>query len=735
MGLCASIGYALDNNTTAPGAADVKALEAQALGEVRLGHFAAADQILRKAALSHDPAAVQMDNWLSGFNAESQAFAVERDRQYRELVSQANLLEQRGIHEYAISIAAQAYSLADDRETFRKQPWVDQLIKEAVRPAAADEQNGQWIDSLRVYSSLSVIDPTVPRWNVLSRLAARRLRLMIMYVPDELQTLQQSEAKARETVERLLKQSVAGAAAGKTPTMRLSGETSLEDMLKLDPLQHDWHDAVRGARLQMLWEALVDAHEYYYRKADYKALTLGGLGGLRTLVTTPGLEKTFPKLGDAHWRSEFLSALDKAVQTNVSATADSEKEVLRNTLASLSDFNRNSVELPPEVFVTAFADGVFDGMDPLTSIIWPGDLQEFGQQARHVGVGIQTCFDPSGSLCVAGIKEDTPAYNAGVKVGDIITQINDVITVGMSENRAFEAMTGPPGAAVRLTVRSTGGGSRTISLMCQAPQRPSIKGAVRGPAGGWDFLLDAQQKIGYIRITHFNADTPQELAAALDAMQHANVRGLIMDLRDNPGGLFSAVTDVADKFLDRGVIVRTQPDRQTDNAPSVVVAKPDQAVSRLPLVVLVNQKTAGGSEVLSGALQDLHRATLVGQRTAGAGSVQMLYPLQDRAAYLKITTGLNYLSSGRRVEREPGRSEWGITPDVAVPMTPDQMNAAGDARQELDILRRELRGGAAQPATNGGSADESTVQRKNLLARDLQLSAALLLLRLESNAR
>lgn len=485
----------------------------------------------------------------------------------------------------------------------------------------------------------------------------------------------------------------------------------------------------------MLWEALIDTHEYYYRKADYKALALGGLGGLRTLVTTPGLEKTFPKLGDVHWRNVFLSAVDKAIESNTSAPPEREQEVLRNTLTSLKDFDLNSVELPSEVFVSAFADGAFDQLDPFTSIIWPGDLQEITQQARHAGVGIQPQIDPDGSLRVASVKQDTVAYNAGMKAGDVITQINGAPVTGLTQNQVSDAITGTPGTLVRFTVRSAGGRSRTISLIRQTPQGRSTKGVVRGPDGTWDYLIDSQQKIGYVRIRQFVADTPQELATALDAMEREHVRGLILDLRDNLGGLLSAATDVADKFLDRGVIVQTRPDRQTDNPPAVVVAKPDSGDCKLPLVVLVNENTASGSEVVSGALQELHRATLVGQRTAGIGRLQMLYPLADRAAYLKLTTGLNYLSSGRRIQREPNSSEWGVVPDVTVQLTPDQMTAANDARQDLDILRPDLSGGAAQPARPSGNADETNKMRSNLLARDLQLSAALLVLRLELNVR
>lgn len=214
----------------------MKQLQNQALGELQRGHFNAADQILHKAAaLSHDPAAEQMADWSSSFNVQLQASAAERNKQYQQLVSQAKLLEQNGLLEHAILIASQACQLAEDRGVFAKQPWVDQLINESIRRAAADDQAGQWTDSLRVYSSLAVIQPSVPRWNVESRLAGRRLRLLIMYLPDGLQTLERGEAKAHEAVVRLLNQPAASAGTGSTPTTRFPAETSLSELLKVEP--------------------------------------------------------------------------------------------------------------------------------------------------------------------------------------------------------------------------------------------------------------------------------------------------------------------------------------------------------------------------------------------------------------------------------------------------------------------------------------------------------------------
>jgi carboxyl-terminal processing protease len=270
----------------------------------------------------------------------------------------------------------------------------------------------------------------------------------------------------------------------------------------------------------------------------------------------------------------------------------------------------------------------------------------------------------------------------------------------------------------------------------------SIKGWTHRPGGGWEYYVDPQQRIAYLRLTNFTGDTAKELDHAIEHLRESNARGIILDLRYNPGGLLSAATDVVDKFLREGVIVSTRPDRETGNQPTVAVAKPDDGDCDLPLVVLVNQYSASASEIVSGALKDQHRALIVGERTFGKGSVQMLFPLADRTAFLKLTTSHYYLPSGRCIHREENSKEWGVDPDVTVEMTPDQMRAAIDARQELDILRdvnakpaegeqSKLKDKAEVAKDVKDSVAVKAKEKKGLLPSDPQLSAALLLLRLE----
>src|SRR5206468_1892238 len=226
---------------------------------------------------------------------------------------------------------------------------------------------------------------------------------------------------------------------------------------------------------------------------------------------------------------------------------------------------------------------------------------------------------------------------------------------------------------------------------------------------------------------------------AMTDMQQQGVKAFILDLRYNPGGLLGTATEVCDKFLSGGVIVSTRADRETPNLDKKEFAKADpDDVKDLPIIVLVNQYSASASEIVSGALKDHHRALIVGERTFGKGSVQMLYPLGQgqQQAVLKLTTSHYYLPNGKCIHREENSKEWGVDPDVQVEMTPDQMRAALGARQEFDILRdaapAPAKGEALpQKAEKVEEAVASTKKNKDPLTVDAQLSAALLLMRLE----
>ncbi len=309
----------------------------------------------------------------------------------------------------------------------------------------------------------------------------------------------------------------------------------------------------------MLWDALVDARDNYYREVTYRDLGLGGLTGLKVIATTKGLESAFPGLKEGAKKTEFLGKLDELIDQVKNSTVASEALTVRSALRTISDLNDETVKLPEEVFVSEFADAAFAELDPFTSMIWPNDVEEFNKntQGEFSGVGIQIQSDDDGSLRVVSPLEDSPGYKAGIKAGDVITKINGKNAKGISINQAVKNITGRSGTQVTLTVRSQDGNSKDYTITRQTIKVASVKGWLHKPGGGWEYFVDPANKIGYIRLTQFTKLTTEELEKALTEMQAGGMKGLILDLRYNPGGLLGTATEVCDKFLTGGIIVST----------------------------------------------------------------------------------------------------------------------------------------------------------------------------------
>ena len=294
--------------------------------------------------------------------------------------------------------------------------------------------------------------------------------------------------------------------------------------------------------------------------------------------------------------------------------------------------------------------GMLEGLDPHSSYLDEEaylNLQE-GTSGEFGGLGIEVGME-DGFIKVISPIDDTPAQKAGLQAGDLIIRLDDTPVKGMSLNDAVARMRGEPGTDITLTIIRDGADKPLkVTITRDVIKVKSVRTQILEPG------------FGYLRISHFQSRTAEDARAALQELQQDNdgrLEGLILDLRNNPGGILSAAVGVSDLFLDKGLIVYTE--GRIDDSKLRFNAKPADLLDNAPVVVLVNAGSASASEIVAGALQDHKRAIIMGQKTFGKGSVQTVLPVSNAAA-LKLTTARYYTPSGRSIQVS------GIEPDVAL---------------------------------------------------------------------
>jgi len=310
--------------------------------------------------------------------------------------------------------------------------------------------------------------------------------------------------------------------------------------------------------------------------------------------------------------------------------------------------------------------GMLQNLDAHSSFINTSEWRQFKKQieGRFGGIGIQVGMDQDlGRLKVIAPMVGTPAYNGGVMPGDVIMEIDGSSTEGMTPDKAVEVLTGPPGTPVTLTVLHDDEKTEKITLNRAIIDVPSVLGDRRKADDSWDFMYDKDQKIGYVRITSFIQNTAEELKKALVDLKADGLRGLVLDLRDNPGGLLGAAVEISDLFIPDGLIVST---KGRNTVSKTYEAQREGTFEDFPIVVLVNQNSASAAEIVSACLQDHKRAKIVGQRTYGKGSVQNIIELEDGNSVLKLTVATYQRPSGKNIHRFKNAKpsdEWGVSPD------------------------------------------------------------------------
>jgi carboxyl-terminal processing protease len=356
-------------------------------------------------------------------------------------------------------------------------------------------------------------------------------------------------------------------------------------------------------------------------------------------------------------------------------------------------------DVSDQQLIEAAINGMLNALDPHSNYMNAKNYGEMEVQVRGEfgGLGIEVTMENNAVKVISPI-DDTPASKAGVKPGDLIVQIDNDPVSGMSLNDAVEKMRGPVDSEIKLTIQRGTAPPFDLKLKRAVIKIQSVKYHLEGT------------DVGYIRVTSFNEQTDSGIHAAMTALRGQagdKLAGVVLDLRNNPGGLLDQAIAVSNDFLPQGEIVSTR-GRHSDDAQRYD-AKPENDISKgVPLVILINGGSASASEIVAGALQDHHRAVLLGTRSFGKGSVQTIIQLPGHGA-IRLTTARYYTPSGRSIQAR------GIDPDIEVEPAKIEKVETADSRREAD-LRGALKNtdakasGASGPAAAPGAPAKPAAQ-------------------------
>lgn len=376
-----------------------------------------------------------------------------------------------------------------------------------------------------------------------------------------------------------------------------------------------------------------------------------------------------------------------------SAKDDEYYDLMKTFVDTFEQIERNYVkDVPRRELMEAAIKGMIGSLDQYSSYITRNDMERFTREIEQQfgGIGISVEGLPERpELKVISPLPGTPAYKAGVRAGDSIKKIEGKSTEKMTLKDAIKLMKGNPGDAVTISIQHENSDKIVeVKIVREVIQMATVLGD-RYQGVKWNFFIDEEKKIGYIRLTHFSRRTADELRVALKKLQKAGMKGLILDLRRNPGGLLSQATEVSDMFVEKGKIVSTK----GRNTPERVWnATKEGTLTGFPMAILVNRFSASASEIVSACLQDHKRAIVVGERTWGKGSVQNVIDLAGGRSALKLTTASYFRPSGKNIHKFPGDKDsdvWGVMPDdgYQVQFSRRELFSYNIYRRNRDVLR------------------------------------------------
>ena len=661
------------------------------------GEFSEVLNRLRSDA-HEDLATTSLIQDLESFEKHQEAHSAERQELFKQTIEKMRQLASQQKLDDALISAVDAHGLAEDPVAMLQLDDVRSLVAQTEAAANEAQEQGDWVEALNLYRLLNLLHDDFASYRPHVNRAARHVRALRIYAPNTLEKLYAARA------ERMGEDKPATQHQDKQP----------------------WHERFEGVKLSMFRQTLAQSVRRHVSDTPYVALLSSSLDALLVTAETQGLAETFSSFEDPDLLDEFCQSirdLRDEIQSRDKPMDFLDATTVFDRVVAIND---RTIGLPQTVLIAELTEGAMEALDDFSAVIWPSEKKSFSRNTRgkFSGVGISISIRDD-RLVVVSPLEDTPAYQAGIRAGDVIARVDDRDTSSWSLDQAVREITGPKGSYVTLGIERPGEHDLMQFKLARAEiVIKSIRGWQRKAGGGWDYYIDRDHRIGYVRLSQFIPQTATDLDRAINQMeQDAGLDGLILDLRFNPGGLLSSAVEVTDRFIRSGPIVATvdADGKQTTK----YGARPDHTHRPIPMVVLVNEGSASASEIVAGALQDYGRAKIVGSRSFGKGSVQDLFHLDRGEAYLKLTTQYYQLPEGRIIHREPDSVRWGIEPDVAIRMTTQQIADAIEFRQKVDVLRRD------EDSDDQAESPQPEVSVDQLLTESLdpQLEAGLLIVK------
>jgi carboxyl-terminal processing protease len=620
----------------------------------------------------------------------------------------------------ALSAAVALQMLHENEDRFFADEQIKDLIENAIIGAQNAEARGDWLIASELFYRLNAIHDQAGTFKDDVDRLTRRLTMIRMYVPERLWELR-NERRLAEGLEGL-------------PPYNPYGDLYTDKLQGVDSV------TVRTAIQRSAAQYVGRQSRQHPDGVSMNDLILGGLEAVRTMATTTDLQGAFEGFGDESKREAFIATLDELSVKYANPAKPASAYDLRRSIDQMLSASRDGVQVMPEALLHEYGNGAIATLDPYTAIIWPDEVARFQRstQGEFIGVGIRIQLDELQNITIVTPLTGTPAQRAGLEADDIIKKVDGISAVGLGLDQAVEVITGPPNTDVTLTIErkvQDESGEETLKEFEYTITRakidlPSVKGWSRtGPGNDeWDYFIDRDEGIGYVRLTGFTQDTTRDFDRAVDKMKEQGLTSLVLDLRYNPGGLLDQAVQLSSRFVPEGMVVKTvDASGITQDRQDVRSVNPKHSLRDLPVVVLVNEGSASASEIVSGAIQagahqGKNKALVVGARSFGKGSVQNVYMLPGGLSAMKLTTQHYQIDSPRMIHKTPGATEWGIEPDLHVEMLPSQQAEALLLRRDADIYPIDKDGNEIVDAER---PDPSTLITDGI---DLQVQTALVLL-------